>query len=194
MARLGKKRIKDERNCPQAKEGLETNILSRSVPIMKKRLIVTHVRTRGAWTCGRPRPYPREHAQSPRDPPCMSDRDTLTIILWTPDVMRCPSRAGPHAYLLCPSHVQPLSTTSGCGLTQNVSASSIHCRRDKRQPKMADINLQEIHDHLVAIAFEAGQVIKSANTSSISQGTKLNCAVPLDPSPESKGINSSPAS
>lgn len=43
---------------------------------------------------------------------------------------------------------------------------------------MADINLQEIHDHLVAIAFEAGQMIKSANTSSISQGTKLNCAVP----------------
>ena len=40
---------------------------------------------------------------------------------------------------------------------------------------MADINLQEIHDNLLAIAFEAGRMILGANVNSISTGTKLNC-------------------
>ncbi|KUI63799.1 Inositol monophosphatase 2 [Cytospora mali] len=39
---------------------------------------------------------------------------------------------------------------------------------------MADINLQEIHDNLLAIAFEAGRMILGANVNSISTGTKLN--------------------
>ncbi|KAK3324694.1 hypothetical protein B0T19DRAFT_236648 [Cercophora scortea] len=37
------------------------------------------------------------------------------------------------------------------------------------------INLQEIHDTLVAIAFEAGRMIMAANPSDISTGTKMNC-------------------
>ena len=40
---------------------------------------------------------------------------------------------------------------------------------------MAEINLQEIHDNLLAIAFEAGRMILAANVNSISTGTKLNC-------------------
>ncbi|PSR92162.1 inositol monophosphatase 2 [Coniella lustricola] len=39
---------------------------------------------------------------------------------------------------------------------------------------MADINLQEIHDNLVAIAFEAGEMITASNPNSIKTGTKLN--------------------
>lgn len=39
---------------------------------------------------------------------------------------------------------------------------------------MADINLQKIHDDLVAIAYEAGAMIMAANPNSISTGTKLN--------------------
>ncbi|GAB1316669.1 Inositol monophosphatase 2 [Madurella fahalii] len=39
---------------------------------------------------------------------------------------------------------------------------------------MADINLQEIHDTLVSIAFEAGRMILAANPNSISTDTKLN--------------------
>lgn len=41
---------------------------------------------------------------------------------------------------------------------------------------MADINLQEIHDLLVSIAFEAGKMIMAANPSTISTDTKLNSA------------------
>lgn len=40
---------------------------------------------------------------------------------------------------------------------------------------MADINLQKIHDDLVAIAYEAGAMIMAANPNSISTDTKLNC-------------------
>lgn len=40
---------------------------------------------------------------------------------------------------------------------------------------MADIDLQDVHDTLVAIAYEAGQMILNANPSDIDQGTKLNC-------------------
>lgn len=40
---------------------------------------------------------------------------------------------------------------------------------------MTDINLQEIHNNLSAIAFEAGRMITAANPSSITTGTKLNC-------------------
>ncbi|KAL1858908.1 hypothetical protein Daus18300_009777 [Diaporthe australafricana] len=39
---------------------------------------------------------------------------------------------------------------------------------------MAEINLQKIHDDLVAIAYEAGAMIMAANPNSISTGTKLN--------------------
>jgi myo-inositol-1(or 4)-monophosphatase len=41
---------------------------------------------------------------------------------------------------------------------------------------MADINLQEIHDLLVSIAFEAGRMIMAANPSTISTDTKQNSA------------------
>ncbi|KAK0617821.1 hypothetical protein B0T17DRAFT_591794 [Bombardia bombarda] len=41
---------------------------------------------------------------------------------------------------------------------------------------MADVNLQEIHDHLVTIAFEAGRMILAANPNDISTDTKLNSA------------------
>lgn len=40
---------------------------------------------------------------------------------------------------------------------------------------MADINLQQIHDDLKVLAFEAGAMIMAANPNSISTGTKLNC-------------------
>ncbi|KAF3766774.1 inositol monophosphatase [Cryphonectria parasitica EP155] len=39
---------------------------------------------------------------------------------------------------------------------------------------MAEPNLQEIHDNLVAIAFEAGRMITAANPNNITTGTKLN--------------------
>ncbi|KAK3390201.1 hypothetical protein B0H63DRAFT_446340 [Podospora didyma] len=41
---------------------------------------------------------------------------------------------------------------------------------------MADINLQEVHDTLVSIAFEAGRMIMAANTSEITTGEKMNSA------------------
>ncbi|ETS83128.1 hypothetical protein PFICI_05004 [Pestalotiopsis fici W106-1] len=41
---------------------------------------------------------------------------------------------------------------------------------------MADLDLQDIHDTLVSIAFDAGRMILSANPSDIDQGTKLNSA------------------
>lgn len=40
---------------------------------------------------------------------------------------------------------------------------------------MSDVNLQEIQQNLVSIAFEAGHMITAANPNSISTGTKLNC-------------------
>lgn len=41
---------------------------------------------------------------------------------------------------------------------------------------MSDINLQEICDTMVSVAFEAGRMIMAANPSDISTGTKMNCA------------------
>lgn len=41
--------------------------------------------------------------------------------------------------------------------------------------KMAEVNLKQIHDHLLEIAFEAGRMIRAANPNSITTGTKLNC-------------------
>lgn len=41
---------------------------------------------------------------------------------------------------------------------------------------MADLNLQEIHDLLVSIAFEAGRMILAANPATIATDTKLNSA------------------
>jgi hypothetical protein len=38
-----------------------------------------------------------------------------------------------------------------------------------------DINLQEVHDVLVKVAYEAGKMIMAANPSDIAAGTKLNC-------------------
>ena len=40
---------------------------------------------------------------------------------------------------------------------------------------MADLNLQEIHDTMIAVAYEAGRMIMEANPTDISTGTKLNC-------------------
>ena len=40
---------------------------------------------------------------------------------------------------------------------------------------MADLNLQEIHDTMVAVAHEAGRMIMAANPTDINTGTKLNC-------------------
>ena len=37
------------------------------------------------------------------------------------------------------------------------------------------VNLQEIHDTLVSLAFEAGRMILNANPNDISTGTKMNC-------------------
>lgn len=39
----------------------------------------------------------------------------------------------------------------------------------------ADLDLQDIHDTLVSIAYDAGRMILTANPSDIDQGTKLNC-------------------
>lgn len=47
---------------------------------------------------------------------------------------------------------------------------------------MSSINLLEIHDNLLEIAFEAGRMITSANTNAIQTGTKINCA-PLNHAP-----------
>lgn len=40
---------------------------------------------------------------------------------------------------------------------------------------MPDINLQEIHDTLVEVAFEAGRMILAANPNNIDKGSKMNC-------------------
>jgi len=49
---------------------------------------------------------------------------------------------------------------------------------------MADsIDLQKIHDTLVAVAFEAGRMILAANPSDISTGVKMNCILPFPPPP-----------
>ena len=41
---------------------------------------------------------------------------------------------------------------------------------------MADLDLKEIHDTLVSLAFDAGKMIMAADPRAISSGTKLNCA------------------
>ena len=43
---------------------------------------------------------------------------------------------------------------------------------------MADLDLQEIHDTMVAVAREAGRMILEANPTDIDTGTKLNCKLP----------------
>lgn len=43
---------------------------------------------------------------------------------------------------------------------------------------MADLNLQEIRDCLVAVAHEAGKMIMAANPQDLDTGTKLNCRLP----------------
>jgi hypothetical protein len=40
---------------------------------------------------------------------------------------------------------------------------------------MAELNLQAVHDEMVSIAYEAGQMILSANPADLDTGTKLNC-------------------
>lgn len=40
---------------------------------------------------------------------------------------------------------------------------------------MADLNLEEIRDTLVTVAYEAGRMILSANPTDIATDTKLNC-------------------
>lgn len=40
---------------------------------------------------------------------------------------------------------------------------------------MADLDLQAVHDEMVAIAYEAGRMILSANPADLDTGTKLNC-------------------
>lgn len=58
---------------------------------------------------------------------------------------------------------------------------------------MADINLQKIHDDLVAIAYEAGAMIMAANPNSISTGTKLNCKTTMpNPPPSSSLVMTTP--
>ena len=42
----------------------------------------------------------------------------------------------------------------------------------------ADLNLQEIHDTMVAVAREGGRMILAANPADIDTGTKLNCEFP----------------
>jgi hypothetical protein len=40
---------------------------------------------------------------------------------------------------------------------------------------MADLDLQAVHDEMVAIAYEAGRMILAANPADLDTGTKLNC-------------------
>jgi hypothetical protein len=40
---------------------------------------------------------------------------------------------------------------------------------------MTDLDLQAIHDEMVAIAYEAGAMMLKANPADIDTGTKLNC-------------------
>ena len=49
---------------------------------------------------------------------------------------------------------------------------------------MADLNLQEIHDTLVSLAFAAGKMILAANPQDLDTDTKLNCKQP----PRSGGL------
>ncbi len=44
---------------------------------------------------------------------------------------------------------------------------------------MAEVNLQDIHDTLLLVAFEAGRMIMAANPNEGDQATKLNCEIPL---------------
>lgn len=40
---------------------------------------------------------------------------------------------------------------------------------------MADINLQDVHDTMLSVAFEAGRMILAANPSDMATGIKMNC-------------------
>jgi myo-inositol-1(or 4)-monophosphatase len=40
---------------------------------------------------------------------------------------------------------------------------------------MDDFNLQQIHDTMLSIAFEAGRMVMAADQSEILTGTKKNC-------------------
>lgn len=40
---------------------------------------------------------------------------------------------------------------------------------------MADLDLQAIHDEMIAVAYEAGRMILAANPAELDTGTKLNC-------------------
>lgn len=44
---------------------------------------------------------------------------------------------------------------------------------------MADVDLQQVHDTLVSVAFEAGRMILAANPSSIPPDTKMNGIPPI---------------
>lgn len=67
--------------------------------------------------------------------------------------------AKPHFYL-------------GSGSNSTYSRLQIH---QTRQTSMADLNLQEIQDTLIAVAHEAGRMMLAANPTDIDKGTKLNC-------------------
>lgn len=47
---------------------------------------------------------------------------------------------------------------------------------------MADLDLQAVHDVMVAVAYEAGHMILAANPADIDTGTKLNCKCPKNES------------
>lgn len=40
---------------------------------------------------------------------------------------------------------------------------------------MADLDLQAIHDEMIAVAYDAGAMMLAANPADIDTGTKLNC-------------------
>lgn len=40
---------------------------------------------------------------------------------------------------------------------------------------MASLDLQAVHDEMVAVAYEAGRMILAANPVDLDTGTKLNC-------------------
>lgn len=43
---------------------------------------------------------------------------------------------------------------------------------------MSDMDLQEVHDFLIAVAYKAGEMITSAHPTTSGAGSKKNCKMP----------------
>lgn len=96
-------------------------------------------------------------------------------------LVQCPSDDLTSAQQVC----RPLSQARVDKIANKSMASKVISRRQLQlasqhtttsvEAKMANLNLQEIHDVLISVAQEAGRMIMGATPSQLSSGTKKNC-------------------